>query len=73
MLIPSRRLLLSLNNTPESDPSRSVPQAYHQSSPMVPFPLDGRSFIGREDLLRVLTEGFQERSRMALYGLGGVG
>lgn len=54
-------------------PNPLVPQPHHQSRPMVPFPLSARNFVGREELLTVLTEGSKEGSRMALYGLGGVG
>ncbi|CAD6593278.1 MAG: hypothetical protein ASARMPREDX12_007008 [Alectoria sarmentosa] len=53
--------------------SRPVAQAYHQLRPMVPFPLDARSFVGREELITALTQGFIQHSRMALHGLGGVG
>ena len=53
--------------------SRPVAQAYHQLRPMVPFPLDARSFVGREELITALTQGFIKYSRMALHGLGGVG
>lgn len=58
---------------PESISSPPVPRTYHQSRPLVTFPSDARSFVGRAKLLKALTEGLGECSRMALYVWSGWG
>ena len=66
-------MLQTIKDKLDSITSRPEAQAYRQTEPMVPFPLDSRTFVGRKELIMALTQGFTKHSRIALYGLGGVG
>lgn len=66
-------MLQTIKHKLDSITSRPEAQAYRQAKPMVPFPLESRAFVDRMELMTALTHGFTRSSRMALYGLGGVG
>ncbi|CAJ2502645.1 Uu.00g100390.m01.CDS01 [Anthostomella pinea] len=52
---------------PSTAPPRPKP------SILIPFKRDAEHFVGRADLMRSLDGGFNDRNRLALVGLGGVG